>query len=146
MFRKKILFLLVCCFLSKTIFADKLNIVLNDLPKGTKGNLFLVILDSKKAYESKKPETEALLQFILKDAFLKQKEVKFSLNLPAGEYVVQYYVDANKNGKIDTNTIGIPIEKYGFTKKYKAIAKPKYEDVVIQLKKEKTVILFTKNK
>lgn len=146
MFKKSYLMLLVSFFLLQNIFAEKMNIVLNDLPKGTKGNLMLIILDSEEAYKSKKPEEKAVLQYIRKDALLNQKEEKFSIDLPKGEYVIQFYMDENKNGKLDTNMFGIPKEKYGFTKMYKGITRPKYKDVVVQLKKETTVVLFTKNK
>lgn len=146
MLKKKYLILLVLFFLLKNIFGEKMNIILNDLPKGTKGNLMLIVVDSEEIYNSKKPEKKAVLKYIRKNAFINQKEIKFSIDLPKGEYVVQFYIDENKNGKLDTNLVGIPKEKYGFTKKYSAITKPKYKDVVIQLKKEKTVVLFTKNK
>ncbi|PWF48546.1 DUF2141 domain-containing protein [Massilia glaciei] len=36
-------------------------------------------------------------------------------NLPAGEYAFAVYHDANGNGKMDKNMIGIPTEDYGFS-------------------------------
>ncbi|MGH7186252.1 MAG: DUF2141 domain-containing protein, partial [Pseudomonadota bacterium] len=32
------------------------------------------------------------------------------------EYAVQVYHDANGNGKLDTNLVGIPIERFGFSR------------------------------
>lgn len=146
MFKKLFLFLVSCSFFINSLFGIKMNVVLNDLPKGTKGDLRLVIVNNEKAHKSSSPEKDCVLQFILIDALLKKKEVKFSVDLPAGKYVIQYFIDANKDGKLDTNFIGVPKEQYGFTRKYDAMAKPAFKDVVIELKKEKTVILFTKKK
>ncbi|MET0859136.1 MAG: DUF2141 domain-containing protein [Telluria sp.] len=36
-------------------------------------------------------------------------------DLPAGEYAFAVYHDANSNGKLDTNLLGIPTEDYGFS-------------------------------
>lgn len=36
-------------------------------------------------------------------------------DLPEGEYAVSLFVDENGNGKLDSNTIGIPIEPYAFS-------------------------------
>lgn len=36
-------------------------------------------------------------------------------SVPKGEYMVQYYHDANSNKKMDSNFIGIPKEGYGFS-------------------------------
>lgn len=36
-------------------------------------------------------------------------------NLPTGAYAVAVYFDANNNGKLDANLIGLPVEPYGFS-------------------------------
>lgn len=36
-------------------------------------------------------------------------------NLKDGKYAIRYIHDANSNGKLDTNWIGIPTEGYGFS-------------------------------
>jgi uncharacterized protein (DUF2141 family) len=43
------------------------------------------------------------------------KQVTKDLSLPAGQYVFSIYQDSNGNGKLDTNLIGIPREKFGFS-------------------------------
>ena len=35
--------------------------------------------------------------------------------MPHGEYAIAVYHDKNRNGKIDTNLLGIPKEDYGFS-------------------------------
>lgn len=41
-------------------------------------------------------------------------QVQFS-NLPGGDYAVVVYHDANSNGQIERNDVGIPTEDYGFS-------------------------------
>lgn len=36
-------------------------------------------------------------------------------DLPEGEYAVAVYHDANSNGKMDNNAVGMPTEDYGFS-------------------------------
>jgi len=37
------------------------------------------------------------------------------LDLPEGEYAIAVYHDANGNGKMDSNLMGIPTEDYAFS-------------------------------
>lgn len=37
-------------------------------------------------------------------------------NIPAGKYAIAAYVDANGNGKLDSNFVGRPTELYGFSR------------------------------
>jgi uncharacterized protein (DUF2141 family) len=42
--------------------------------------------------------------------------LSFTLHgLPAGTYAMAIYFDANGNGKLDTNMVGMPAEAYGFS-------------------------------
>jgi uncharacterized protein (DUF2141 family) len=54
----------------------------------------------------------AYLTFILDS---KNEIVIKDLTLPTGQYVISIYQDSNENGKLDSNLIGIPKEKFGFT-------------------------------
>lgn len=36
-------------------------------------------------------------------------------DLPPGDYALSVFLDANGNGKLDTNPIGMPVEPYGFS-------------------------------
>lgn len=36
-------------------------------------------------------------------------------DLPPGDYALSVFLDANGNGKLDTNPIGMPLEPYGFS-------------------------------
>ena len=35
--------------------------------------------------------------------------------LPEGRYAIKSFADENGNGKLDTNLIGLPVERYGFS-------------------------------
>lgn len=39
----------------------------------------------------------------------------FSQKLPSGKYAIAVYQDLNKNGILDRNRLGLPIEPYGFS-------------------------------
>lgn len=45
-------------------------------------------------------------------------------NLPAGRYAVTAFQDANGNGKLDRNSVGVPTESYGFSKDAQGSAGP----------------------
>ena len=42
--------------------------------------------------------------------------VRVVLDLPPGRYAVSVFHDANRNGKLDTNLVGMPTEGYGFSR------------------------------
>jgi uncharacterized protein (DUF2141 family) len=45
-------------------------------------------------------------------------------NLPAGRYALSVFHDANGNGKLDRNSMGIPSEGYGFSNDAQGTAGP----------------------
>jgi uncharacterized protein (DUF2141 family) len=62
--------------------------------------------------------------------------VTFS-NIPKGKYAISAYHDANKNGKLDTNFIGIPKEDFACSNNAKGkMGPPKYEDAKFDLTKD----------
>jgi uncharacterized protein (DUF2141 family) len=72
------------------------------------GKVYVSIFNSEPTYKVR----EAYLTFILDS---KNEIVVKDLALPKGSYVISIYQDSNGNGKLDTNLIGIPKEKFGFT-------------------------------
>jgi len=68
------------------------------------------------------------------------------LKLPEGEYLFSIYQDSNNNGILDTNLVGIPKEKFGFTnydgkrvpgnfKRHKILINKNKSEVVVNLYK-----------
>ncbi len=51
-------------------------------------------------------------------------------NVPEGRYALSVALDANANGKIDTNLLGIPREPIGVSGKKPRFGKPAFADAV----------------
>jgi uncharacterized protein (DUF2141 family) len=54
--------------------------------------------------------------------------------LPAGDYAFAVYHDANRNGKLDLNAVGMPVEDYAFSNNAMGNrAAPAYDDARFQV-------------
>ncbi|RPE08318.1 DUF2141 domain-containing protein [Chitinophaga lutea] len=55
--------------------------------------------------------------------------------IPAGKYAISVFLDENGNGELDTNLVGIPREKYGFSNNVlPAMRAATYEEAVFEVK------------
>lgn len=71
------------------------------------------------------------------EASLEGELVVATVELPPGEYAVSIFYDANGNGELDTNFIGIPKEPVALSNNAKAkFGPPKYKDAVFELPSE----------
>ena len=91
------------------VSAADLTITVNDV-QSANGSVFVAIYDSDASFMKPK----------LAKASRKAKAVKGKVtfvipDLPAGKYAVASYHDENDNGKLDTNSFGLPTEGYGFS-------------------------------
>ncbi|MFK8037115.1 MAG: DUF2141 domain-containing protein [Crocinitomicaceae bacterium] len=67
-------------------------------------------------------------------------------DLPAGEYGISYFHDANTNMKMDSDKYGRPLEGYGYSNNAKAMMKaPDFKDTIFTLDKDLTLSLKTRN-
>lgn len=82
-----------------------------------KGNIVLSVYDSPEHFR-KHP-----LQVVRVSTLTAQRQ-PISLLLPTGSYAISVYQDANANGKIDRNLIGIPTELGGFSNNPRIIMEP----------------------
>ncbi len=73
-----------------------------------KGEVRIAMFNSKNSY-TKKPVYAVVLPV---DSTVVDWNVD---ELPFGEYAIAVYHDKNANGKLDTNLLGIPKERYGFS-------------------------------
>ena len=65
-------------------------------------------------------------------------------SFPRGKYAIAVYHDANKDGKLNTNRFGIPVEGYAFSNNVRGyFGPPDFEDaaLVLEGKKELRVAL-----
>ena len=61
-------------------------------------------------------------------------------DLPAGTYALAVFHDANGNGKLDTNVVGMPIEAYGFSRDARGnFGPPKFDDAALAVNADMTI-------
>src|SRR5215472_664549 len=98
--------------------AADLKITVNDV-RSTTGFVFVAVYDSQGAF-MKAPLAKATRK-------IKANQGSVTLvipNLPPGTYAVASYHDENDNGKMDTNSLGVPTEGYGFSNDAQGAAGP----------------------
>tara|TARA_R110000868_G_scaffold410693_8_gene699918 strand:+ start:1352 stop:1801 length:450 start_codon:yes stop_codon:yes gene_type:complete len=74
----------------------------------SKGEIRIAVFNSEDSY-TKKPVYAVVIP-------VEEDRIEWNVpDLPFGEYAIAVYHDRNKNGKLDTNLLGIPKEDYGFS-------------------------------
>ena len=69
-----------------------------------------------------------------------EKAVATFKDIPAGTYGVAVFHDANSNGELDKNFLGIPNEGYAFSNNvFGTFGPPDFEDVTFELDGDKTI-------
>ena len=111
---KKILLLLliqIVCGLSliaqEAVTESKLTVEITNVTS-KEGQIILAIYNSSENYDKRIAFQEVKLQ-------PEVDTVTFETNVPDGEYLVMLVHDINKNGKLDTNFIGMPKEPVGLS-------------------------------
>ncbi|MEL6214610.1 MAG: DUF2141 domain-containing protein [Pseudomonadota bacterium] len=56
--------------------------------------------------------------------------------LAEGEYAIKLYHDANNNGEMDQNMMGLPIEGYGFSGNGGRFGPPAFEEAVFEVRED----------
>lgn len=90
--------------------AQEHTLVINNLNK-KKGKLYIGWYNN--ADDFRKPNN-AVLNKIVSVSGTESIAVPFEILAP-GTYAIAVFFDVNNNGKMDTNFLGIPKEKYGFS-------------------------------
>ena len=54
-------------------------------------------------------------------------------DLPPGTYAIKLFHDANGNGELDTNLVGMPVEGYGFSNDAGRLGPASFEDAAVKL-------------
>ena len=66
-------------------------------------------------------------------------------NVPSGKYAISYFHDENKNSELDTGTMGIPSEGYGFSNDARGfMGPPNIKDQIFDLSSDTSMTLKTK--
>src|SRR5688572_975719 len=88
-----------------------------------KGHLMLSLTDSAAAWDGDADARARLRQPVASPS----ETIRFD-DLPPGSYAVQVFHDANDNGRMDTNVVGMPIEGYGFSRNPLVMRKATYDE------------------
>lgn len=87
--------------------AADLNLDIVDGP-ATQSTLFVALYDSAEGYAGNR-------MFATKTVSMPTGTARLSFTgLVPGRYALRAFADENGNGKLDTNLMGMPIERYGF--------------------------------
>ncbi|MEJ2507744.1 MAG: DUF2141 domain-containing protein [Ignavibacteriaceae bacterium] len=99
------------------------------------GEVRVALYNSNDNYQSTTPFVRAAEKIV-------DHKVEFTFkDIPFGEYAIKCYHDENLNGKMDRNSMGIPVEAYGFSNNAVGNFGPaKYEDAKFTFNKDKQVV------
>ena len=113
--------------LSQAAATADLTIHVTNISK-PEGEIAWVLFDSEAGY---KADSEPLLSLRRR---VDGESMRVTVHdLPAGEYAVKLYHDANKNGELDANMLGIPTEGYGFSNNAGRFGPPSFKDAAVVL-------------
>lgn len=101
--------------------------------KSDEGVVRILVFNSEKGFPDK-PEL-AVKSFSIK-VVNRKSSIRIE-NLKPGKYAISVIHDADKNGKLNTNPFGYPLEKYGFSKNAKAyFSAPAFTKAAFELNNE----------
>jgi uncharacterized protein (DUF2141 family) len=97
--------------------------------RGRSGNLMIAVFDDPGQFPDKKPSLTKIIA--VEDS---QQLISVDLDLPPGDYAISTFLDANKNGKLDTNILGIPKELFGFSNNPRILTgAPSFQDCEVRV-------------
>jgi len=115
---------------------SEIQVELTGLQDAT-GDIYIAVYDSEDTWLGK----DSLAgQKVGIEESRKEGIVFATLQLPPGEYALSIFYDANDNGKMDTNFIGIPKEPVAMSNNAKGkFGPPKYQDAKFTLGDEPVI-------
>jgi uncharacterized protein (DUF2141 family) len=124
---------IIFIFLSLQAFSQKLIVRIENI-KDDQGQVAVALFNNSADFPKKR------FQGKVTPAQKGEVEVVFE-NLPAGEYALSILHDANQDGKMNTNFIGLPKEGYGFSNNVMgAMGPPSFEKAKFKLNDQKVVV------
>ena len=109
MYKKLILIFFLVLLCKVYLFADEIpfvvvvrGVTIND------GMIYGAIYSNNNSYKNHEPEYT--FQNNSSD-----ETIRFNLNIPSGDYVIEVYQDTNNNGRLDFGIFNIPREPIGIT-------------------------------
>ena len=124
-FRDKILLMktsiiLTILMLSLSSFGATVNLRFTQTADKS-GKIFVAVFDDARAFP--KDHTNVFLKKLV-PVTSSQTETSTTIDLPPGNYAIAIFLDENGNEKLDTNMLGIPKERFGFSNNRRIITGP----------------------
>jgi uncharacterized protein (DUF2141 family) len=135
---------LLFCFVCQASLAEDLTgIVMVEISglKDATGNVYIAVYSSDSSWLGDETVTDVTV--VIAEA-LDGDLVRAELQLPLGDYALSAFYDADNDGELDTNFIGMPKEPIAMSNN--AVAKfgpPKYSDAVFTLGAEPIIQRLT---
>lgn len=78
--------------------------------------------------------------------FVEENEVTLTLDdMPLGKYAIKLFHDANNNGTMDTNFLGIPTESFGFSNNPKlGVGEPDLDKLLFDVTSDTSIEIQTR--
>ena len=131
---KKLILLATFSIAIVAVAQNKISVSISGL-KNNNGYVMIGLYNKKDAFLNK--------TFKGNSVAINDKKATLVFNdIPNGEYAVSFFHDANSNGKMDTNFVGIPKESYGASNNAKGFfGPPKYDDAKFLVATDKVIII-----
>ena len=108
----KIFYLLLLVLTVSSFYSESTNISVEITGiDQLKGQLMLAVFDDEDNF----PNSDKALMRIVHPVTATKESISISNLVKGKKYAIAVYHDLNKNGRLDKNFLGIPIEKYGFS-------------------------------
>jgi uncharacterized protein (DUF2141 family) len=109
--------------------------------KNDKGSAMIGLCNSQDCYKKKNSDKPFMGTMIP----IKEGKAEWIISdLAYGSYTISVYHDENSNAKLDTNLLGVPKERYGFSNNARGVfGPPKYEEVLFAFDKAEMTVNIT---
>lgn len=130
--------LFLCFLISTNLKAADVTVIFDDL-SSDQGEILYLLFSSKKGF----PDQDSYSLRSGKISVMEAKKLGLVLSgLSKGDYALSVFHDENKNGKLDTNFLGIPKEGFAFSSNPKIyFGPPSFEKAKFQIEMDRTIKL-----
>lgn len=116
---------------SPCLHAEGLTVTIERIGQA-QGHILVLVADSEAGWDGQAPRAAARKIAVENTEPL---AVTFT-DLAPGRYAVQVLHDANDNGRLDTNIVGMPTEGYGFSNNPRVMRKAHFDEAAFELPAE----------
>jgi uncharacterized protein (DUF2141 family) len=124
---------------AQVLFAADMNVRVEGI-RTNAGHLLMAVSSTPAAWNGE-AEPAAVQRIVATGG---TAETRFS-ELAPGRYAVQVMHDANDNGDLDSNLVGMPIEGYGFSNNPRVMRKATFEEAAFDVPGDGTSIVIHLN-